>query len=186
MSFSGRVWATSSSMRSTLRLTRFSNSLAHIRSATVDPIASCWRASRTVSTTVSMTPVSLWWPAYMRFVTRSIIGVGRVANKRFSARQPMSVRSPSSARTLRPSWSRSMPPSGRSFSRSTVVALLCSWTSRYTRVCSMRSHSFERCAPGSRRCSRAMLSLTTRSKRACARGSPSEDRLDTSGGVDAR
>ena len=79
MTFSGRVWATSSSMRSTLRLTRFSNSLTHIRLHIVAPVASCWRASRTVSTTASIMLGSSWWPVCMRFVTLSTIGVGRVA-----------------------------------------------------------------------------------------------------------
>jgi len=83
MNSSDRVSATSSLMLWIRRWTPFSVSLPHIPLSTVDLAASCCRASHTVCTTASMTPGSSWSPAYMRFVIRSIIGVGRVANKRF-------------------------------------------------------------------------------------------------------
>jgi len=68
-----------------LRWAPFSISLPHIPLSTEDPAASCSRVSLTVCTTASMTSGSSWWPAYMRFVIRSIIVVGRVANNRFHA-----------------------------------------------------------------------------------------------------
>jgi len=98
----------------------------------------------------------------------------------------MSVRSPSSARTRRPSWSRSIatkrPVILTQHGRSAAVLMDVEVYEGLLDEVALLA----RCAPGSRRCSGATWCLTTRSKRGCARGSPSEGRLDTSGGVDAR